>query len=314
MHPGSTTDVHLFAARTGLNPDTTTTDTECLFAATTRKGPSATLGSRAPSPWFPPGTRLDVLEMSPVITQYQDVAYDRLAEEARAAGLHLNWSSRIPYSRLALAAAETIRINQPGSHQAFSAAIFRAYFAIGRDIGDWSVIADCAEEAGIDPFVFKHEMGVADNELERTAHNNDRSAARFSPIFGVSVARLRDDGVNRRASAVTTGTRRHRAQQEHQLIQPRELTVSAGWQRRRGHGRERRSHHRQPTFTNRRRRPPSASGTTPPLTFQARLKAIGSPLRARRTRPVVARLHPLTSALLRSRSQRLVTGPRQQVT
>jgi hypothetical protein len=45
--------------------------------------------------------------MSPVITQYQDVAYDRLAEEARAAGLDLNWSSRIPYSRLALAAAET---------------------------------------------------------------------------------------------------------------------------------------------------------------------------------------------------------------
>jgi len=42
----------------------------------------------------------------------------------------------IPYSRLALAAAETIRINQPGSHQAFSAAIFRAYCAIGKDIGD----------------------------------------------------------------------------------------------------------------------------------------------------------------------------------
>jgi predicted DsbA family dithiol-disulfide isomerase len=124
--------------------------------------------------------------MSPVITQYQDVAYDRLAEEARAAGLHLAWSSRISYSRLALAAAETVRINQPGSHQAFSAAIFRAYFAIGKDIGDWSVIAGCAEEAGIDSFVFKHEMtsGVADNELERTAHNNDRSAARFSPIFG----------------------------------------------------------------------------------------------------------------------------------
>jgi hypothetical protein len=51
-----------------------------------------------------------------VITQYQDVAYDRLAEEARAPGLDLNWSSRIPYSRLTLAAAETVRINQPGSN------------------------------------------------------------------------------------------------------------------------------------------------------------------------------------------------------
>jgi len=39
---------------------------------------------------------------------------------------------------------------------------------------------------GIDSFVFKHEMtsGVADNELELTAHSNDRSAARFSPILG----------------------------------------------------------------------------------------------------------------------------------
>jgi predicted DsbA family dithiol-disulfide isomerase len=52
-------------------------------------------------------------------------------------------------------------------HQAFSAAIFRAYLALGKDIGDWSVIAGCADEAGIDSFVFKHEMtsGVADNEL-----------------------------------------------------------------------------------------------------------------------------------------------------
>jgi hypothetical protein len=66
-------------------------------------------------PVVSPRARLAVLEMSPVITQYQDVAYDRLAEEARAAGLDLNWSSRIPYSRLALAAAETVRINQPGS-------------------------------------------------------------------------------------------------------------------------------------------------------------------------------------------------------
>ena len=81
-----------------------------------------------------------------MITQYQDVAYDRLAEGARAAGLDLNWSSRILYSRLALTAAETVRINQPGSHPAFSAAIFRAYFALGTDIGDWSVIAGCADE------------------------------------------------------------------------------------------------------------------------------------------------------------------------
>ena len=60
--------------------------------------------------------------------------------------------------------ASTVRAVIP---QAFGAAIFRAHFALGKDIGDWSVIAGCADEAGIDSFVFKHEMtsGVADNEL-----------------------------------------------------------------------------------------------------------------------------------------------------
>lgn len=93
--------------------------------------------------------------------------YERLAEEAHDAGLELNWSARIPYSRFALAAAETVRINEPASHQAFNAAIFDAYFARGQDIGDWAVIAKCAADLGIDPSIFKHlmESGIADDEL-----------------------------------------------------------------------------------------------------------------------------------------------------
>ena len=61
--------------------------------------------------------------------------------------------------------ASTVRAVIP---QAFGAAIFRAHFVLGQDIGDWSVITGCADEAGIDSFVFKHEMatsGMADNEL-----------------------------------------------------------------------------------------------------------------------------------------------------
>jgi predicted DsbA family dithiol-disulfide isomerase len=93
--------------------------------------------------------------------------YAHLAEQAREVGLELNWSLRIPYSRLALAAAETVRINQSESHQAFIAATFHAYFALGKDIGDRAVIAECADDSGIDPFIFKYEMtsGIADNEL-----------------------------------------------------------------------------------------------------------------------------------------------------
>jgi hypothetical protein len=48
--------------------------------------------------------------------------HDQLAAAAREAGLELTWSRRISYSRYALVAAETVRIIQPESHQAFLAA------------------------------------------------------------------------------------------------------------------------------------------------------------------------------------------------
>lgn len=93
--------------------------------------------------------------------------YDDLVDEARAAGLELNWSPRIPYSRFALAAAEAVRINEPEYHPAFTAAIFDAYFARGQDIEDWTVITTCAEAVGVEPYTFKYSMtsGIADNEL-----------------------------------------------------------------------------------------------------------------------------------------------------
>jgi predicted DsbA family dithiol-disulfide isomerase len=103
--------------------------------------------------------------------------YDYLAEEAGEAGLELNWSSRIPYSRFALAAAEAVRINEPENHPAFNAAVFRAYFARGQDIEDWTVIAKCAEQVGVEPNTFEYSMtsGIADNELrfaETQAHEH----------------------------------------------------------------------------------------------------------------------------------------------
>jgi predicted DsbA family dithiol-disulfide isomerase len=107
--------------------------------------------------------------------------YERLAEEAREAGLELNWSPRIPYSRFALAAAETVRINEPESHPAFNAAIFHAYFVLGHDIGDQAIIAKCAADLGIDPFMFRYmtEWGIADDELryaEAQAREHRRAA------------------------------------------------------------------------------------------------------------------------------------------
>jgi len=81
--------------------------------------------------------------------------------------LELTWSRRIFYSRCALVAAETVRVIQPESHQAFLAAVFHAYFALAKDIEDSVVVAESAEEAGIDPSVFAANMtcAVAENEL-----------------------------------------------------------------------------------------------------------------------------------------------------
>jgi predicted DsbA family dithiol-disulfide isomerase len=93
--------------------------------------------------------------------------YEQLDQAAREAGLALSWAPRIPSSRYALAAAESVRIEQPEASQAFNAAVFRAYFARGEDIEDPAVIAACAGDVGIDPLVLGDRMasGVAEDEL-----------------------------------------------------------------------------------------------------------------------------------------------------
>ena len=106
---------------------------------------------------------------------------EQLAAADRETGLELTWSCRIPYSRSALVAAEMVRVTQPGSHQAFLAAVFHAYFALGKDIEDPAVIAEGAEHAGIDPSAFTDETTseVAENELrfgERRAREHHITA------------------------------------------------------------------------------------------------------------------------------------------
>lgn len=101
----------------------------------------------------------------------QGPMYDHLAREARAAGLELNWSDRIPYSRPALAAAETLRTSRSGSHEAFIAAVFNAYFGLVQDIEDPAVITRCAEDVGIDT------AGVIPESIEEALRYSERKAA-----------------------------------------------------------------------------------------------------------------------------------------
>jgi predicted DsbA family dithiol-disulfide isomerase len=77
--------------------------------------------------------------------------YSFLADQAREAGLELQWSSKIPYSANALAAAELVRTTVPEAHLAFTTAVFDAYFARAEDIEDPAVLAQCGAAAGLEP-------------------------------------------------------------------------------------------------------------------------------------------------------------------
>jgi predicted DsbA family dithiol-disulfide isomerase len=76
--------------------------------------------------------------------------YDNLEREAEQAGVPLNWPSRLPDSRRALAAAEWVRRHQPGKFSKFQNDLFAAHFALSEDIGSPAVIDRHATALGID--------------------------------------------------------------------------------------------------------------------------------------------------------------------
>jgi predicted DsbA family dithiol-disulfide isomerase len=76
--------------------------------------------------------------------------YASLEREANAAGLVLNWPSRLPNTRLALEAAEWIRKIAPDASSKFNTALFAAHFENGEDLGDLRVIDRYARQFGVD--------------------------------------------------------------------------------------------------------------------------------------------------------------------
>jgi|SRR5581483_403609 len=75
--------------------------------------------------------------------------YRNLEREAKDAGLTLNWPSRLPNTRRALAAAEWVRRNQPDKFAQFQKGLFAAHFVLGEDLGNQAVIDLHATELGI---------------------------------------------------------------------------------------------------------------------------------------------------------------------
>ena len=76
--------------------------------------------------------------------------YATLEREAKEAGLRLQWPSRLPNTRQALAAAEWVRRNQPSGFSQLHRELFEAHFVLGEDLEDIAVIDRHARSSDID--------------------------------------------------------------------------------------------------------------------------------------------------------------------
>ncbi len=73
-----------------------------------------------------------------------------IEEEARLAGLSINWPRRLPNTRMALAAAEWTRRHAPSSFRLLKEALFAAHFVLGEDLGDRRIVEAHAARSGVD--------------------------------------------------------------------------------------------------------------------------------------------------------------------
>lgn len=111
--------------------------------------------------------------------RYEAMA-ERLREMAGEVGLPMNPPTLISNSRRALEAAEYAR--EQGKHDAFHDAVFRAYFAQGKDIGDWGVLQELAEAVDLDGAAMREAV---ERGTYRAAVNTQVSEARRLGITGV---------------------------------------------------------------------------------------------------------------------------------
>lgn len=73
-----------------------------------------------------------------------------LQQEGAAAGLPVTWPRRLPSTRVALAAAEWVRVNRPDVSCVFTRRLFAARYVRGEDLADQAVIERHASETGVD--------------------------------------------------------------------------------------------------------------------------------------------------------------------
>ncbi|WP_445221489.1 DsbA family protein [Bradyrhizobium sp. Pa8] len=111
--------------------------------------------------------------------------YRHIEAEARAAGLVLNWPSRLPSSSVALGAAEWARRIRPAISREFNRSLFEAHFVLNQDIGDEATILRHAALLGLDPALLAAALADGSTagwirESESAAH---RHGVRGTPAW-----------------------------------------------------------------------------------------------------------------------------------
>lgn len=106
--------------------------------------------------------------------------FARIAAECEAIGLPFRAPTRMPNTRLALEAAEWVRVHHPSAAGAVHAGLFAAHFAEGRAIDDPDVV---------DQIVAGADVPVAD--LHRAIERDEASA-----LVDASMAEARSAGVS----------------------------------------------------------------------------------------------------------------------
>ena len=91
------------------------------------------------------------VEELPYSDEQWESMMEHLREQARDEGLEVGARPKVSNTHRALAAGAWAQSEHPESFPDFHEALFRAYFAEGRDLGDPQVLREVARESGLDP-------------------------------------------------------------------------------------------------------------------------------------------------------------------
>lgn len=108
-----------------------------------------------------------------------------VGELADELGERLYWPPRAPNTELALRGAELLRREEHPAFARYHAAVFEAVWKEGRNVGDPTVLAEIAEDAGVEEGLFPQALDspTLDRALERARAATERLALTRRPTF-----------------------------------------------------------------------------------------------------------------------------------